>query len=122
MSDVAESAALTDAELRTRLQQALALLNRNEFVAAESALESILARRPEEADALQLMGLLRRLQNRPQEAEQFYRRSIAANPNLPQVHHNLGNLLRAHGHYLEAAECQRAAIRLRPNYIEAHMN
>jgi tetratricopeptide (TPR) repeat protein len=122
MSDVANPTALTDAELRAHLQQALALLNRNEFVAAESTLESILAQRPEEADALQLMGLLRRLQNRPQEAEQFYRRSIAANASLPQVHHNLGNLLRAQARYAEAAECQRAAIRLRPNYVEAHMN
>ena len=123
MSDVAEqSAALTDAKIRARLQQALELLNRNELLAAEAALETVLAQGQENADALQLMGILRRMQGRAEDAEQFYRRSLAANPNLPQVHHNLGNLLRAQGRYAEAAERQRAALRLRPNYLEAHMN
>ena len=56
------------------------------------------------------------------EAEALYRRAIAANPNLPQAHHNLGNLLRNQGRHEEAVACQREAIRLKPNYVEAHLN
>jgi tetratricopeptide (TPR) repeat protein len=122
MTDVVEKPGLNEAQVRATLQQALDLLNRNELVATEAALDQVLAERPQEADALQLMGILRRVQNRPEEAEEFYRRAIAANPNLPQVHHNLGNLLRAQRRDAEAAECQRAAIRLKPNYVEAHLN
>lgn len=120
MSDIVEqTSAPPDAQIRVRLQQALDLLNRGELVAAEAALDGVLAENPEEADALQLMGILRRAQNRTEEAEAFYRRSIAANPSLPQVHNNLGNLLRNLGREEDAANCFREAIRLKPNYADA---
>src|SRR5690348_5924212 len=120
MTEVADKPKLNPAQLRTTLQQALDFLNRNEFVAAEAALDRVLTEQPGEADALQLMGVLRRQQNRGSEAEPFYRRAIAANPNMPHVYHNLGNLLRSQGRHEEAAECQRAALRLRSGYFEAH--
>src|SRR3954469_17091024 len=113
MTNVADKPRLSDAQVRTTLQQALDFLNRSEMVAAETALDRVLMERPNEADALQLMGVLRRQQNRGAEAEPFYRRSIAANPNMPHVHHNLGNLLRSQGRNEEAAECQRKALRLK---------
>jgi tetratricopeptide (TPR) repeat protein len=121
MTDVAEKPKLSEAQVRATLQQALDFLNRNELVAAETALDRVLVERPDEAEALQLMGVLRRQQNRGAEAEPFYRRAIAANPNMPHVHHNLGNLLRSQGRHEEAAECQRKALRLKSGYFEAHV-
>jgi len=91
------------------------------MVAAETALEQVLSAQPSNADALQLTGALRRIQNRPAEAEDLYRRAIAANPKLPQAHYNLGNLLGAQGRLTEAVDCQREAIRLKANYVEAHV-
>lgn len=122
MTDIAEKPALTEAQIQARLQQAIALLDRNELMAAEAAAESVLAQEPEHADALHAMALLRRMQNRLPEAEQFYRRSIAANPNRPQVHHNYGNLLKTLARYEESAAAQREAIRLKPNYADAYLN
>lgn len=122
MTDVAEEPGLNEAQRRAALQQAVDLLNRNEMAAAEAALDRVLGAWPEDADALQLMGVLRRMQNRGPEAEALYRRAIAANPNLPQAHHNLGNLLRNLGRHDEAVASQREALRLKPNYFEAHLS
>ncbi|HUJ03972.1 MAG TPA: tetratricopeptide repeat protein [Rhizomicrobium sp.] len=101
------------------LKQALDHLNRDEIVLGEAALNRILAEDPENADALQLLGLIRRRQGAEAEAEQLYRRSLASRPDQPHVHHNLGNLYRTQRRYDEAIAEQREAIRLKSNYAEA---
>jgi tetratricopeptide (TPR) repeat protein len=116
------AAAMSDSQKLALLRRALDLMNRNEIVAAEAALVGLLDERPEEPDALQLLGVLRRAQGRTDEAEALYRRSIAANPVQPQVHHNLGNLFYSLGRIDEALAAQREAIRLKPNYVEAYLN
>jgi tetratricopeptide (TPR) repeat protein len=113
---------MSESQKQTLLRQVLDLMNRNEIVAAEAALVGLLNDFPEEPDALQLLGVLRRAQGRLDEAEALYRRSLAANPEQPQVHHNLGNLLYSAARCDEAAAAQREAIRLKPNYVEAHLN
>lgn len=104
------------------LGDVLAHLDRNELFQAEEMLSLLLARRADDAKALQLMGVIRRMQGRLAEAEEFYRRSLAIDPLQPHVHHNLGNLLRAQQRYDEAIAAQREAIRLKSNYTEAHLN
>jgi tetratricopeptide (TPR) repeat protein len=120
MTDTA--ATMSNSQKLALLRRALDLMNRNEIVAAEAALVGLLNDFPEEADALQLLGVLRRAQGRNDEAEALYRRSLAANPTQPHVHHNLGNLHYSAGRFGEAAAAQREAIRLKPNYVEAHLN
>lgn len=104
------------------LQEALAHINRNDAAQAEPVLSHILALTPQDADALQLMGVVRRLQGRVDEAEQCYRQSLAIDPGQPHVHHNLGNLLKSEGRFDDAIASLREAIRLKPNYAEAHLN
>src|ERR1700753_1282600 len=103
------------------LQQALGYLQKDQTAAAESLLSQILQRYGEKPDALQLMGVIRREQGRDAEAEAFYRRSLGAKPDQPQVHHNLGNLLKAQGRLDESIASQQEAIRLKRNYVEAHL-
>lgn len=122
MTDTTHVPALNEADRHRAAQQALDFLNRNELLAAEGTIESILAHAPEDPDGLYLMGALRRMQNRGEAAEQYYRRAIASDPNRPLTHYNLGNLLRAMGRNDEAAGSFREAIRLKPNYFEAHLN
>src|ERR1700734_4060331 len=83
-------------------QQALSHLNQGDTERAEALLAQALSAVPEHADALQLMGIVRRLQGRPEVAENYYRRSLATAPDQPQVHHNLGNLLKSRQQYDEA--------------------
>jgi tetratricopeptide (TPR) repeat protein len=112
---------MTDAQVQQMLQQAVMLLQREDAVRAEGLLSHILSARPAEPDALQLLGTLRRMQRRDNEAETLYRQSLVAKPGQPHVHHNLGNVLRKMGRLDEAVEEQRAAIRGKPNYAEAHL-
>jgi tetratricopeptide (TPR) repeat protein len=104
------------------IRDALAFLDRDQPGMAEERLQIVLAAEPDNADALQLLGLVRRGQGDDAQAEALYRRSLAANPRQPHVHHNLGNLLRAQRRYDEAIAAQREAVRLKPNYLEAMLS
>lgn len=101
------------------VRDALRHLERKETVAAESLLSSALTKAPDDVQALQLLGVVRRSQGRLEEAEHLYRRSLALDPSQPQVHHNLGNLLNALGRIDECIAEEREAIRLRPSYADA---
>lgn len=113
---------LSDQQTQTLLREALSQIDATALPQAEATLGHILEGRPQEPDALQLMGLIRRMQGRTAEAEDFYRRSLAERPEQPHVHHNLGNLLIAVRRYDEAVLALQEAIRLKPNYLEAHLN
>src|ERR1700677_612609 len=106
---------LSDQQTLSLLRQALARLDTNDLVQAETLPQQILDGRPKEPDALQLMGLIRRAQNRTAEAEDFYRRSLAERPAQPHVHHNLGNLLLALNRPGEALAPLNEALRLKPD-------
>ena len=105
----------------TLLRQAIAHLDQNRIDEAEALLGDVLAAKAEDPDALQLLGLVRRMQQRDAEAEELYRRSLAANPAQPHVQHNLGNLLRQIGRIDEAIAAEREAIALKSNYAEAFL-
>lgn len=111
----------TNRSAKALLQQAVAHLNRNDTAQAEALLVQVLAAMPDDANALQLMGIIRATQGRAMEAESCYRRSIAGDPAQPQVHFNLGNLLASLSRFDEAIAAHREAIRLKPNYVEAHL-
>ncbi len=113
---------LSDERHGELLRAALAFLEKNESVRAEPLLQELLAARPKDPDALQLMGLFCRDQGRTAEAEDFYRRSLAEKPDQPHVQHNLGNVLSALGRFDEAIAPLREAIRLKPDYVKAHLN
>src|SRR5580704_16753694 len=104
------------------LRQALSSLDHNDAAQAEVSLLRASELAPDDADVLQLMGVLRRFQGRPAEAERFFRLAIARDPLGPQAHHNLGNLLAADRQFGAAAAEQREAIRLKPNFAEAHLS
>ncbi|HEY3637559.1 MAG TPA: sulfotransferase [Rhizomicrobium sp.] len=107
--------------LDSLVRQAVSHLERRELQQSDAVLSAILAESPAHAQALQLLGIVRRSQNRFAEAEDLYRRSLIANPDQPQVHHNLGNLLKASNRLEDAIAQQREAIRLKPNFAEAHL-
>jgi len=116
---MSDSATTPPKDLSALIRDALALLDRGQTGAAEQLLQAALAADPAQADALQLLGLIRRSEQLDHEAEDLYRRSLAANPKQPHVHHNLGNLLVTQRRYDEAIAAQREAIRQKPTYMEA---
>ena len=104
------------------LQRALEHLRRNQALEASALLDKILTQQPDEPEALQLMGVVRRMQGRADQAEALYCRSLALKPDQSQVHHNLGNLYFSQNRFDEAIAAHREALKLKPNYVEAHVN
>jgi len=104
------------------LRKALADIEEDRLAEAEAVLEAVLATAPLDAEAMQLLGLVRRRQSRPDEAEALYRRALSIDPDMAHVHHNLGHLLRVRGQNADALPFFDAAIRLKPNYVDAYVN
>jgi serine/threonine-protein kinase len=59
---------------------------------------------------------------RPGEAAGYFRAALAARPDSPGTHFNLGNALLGQGRPKEAEDEWRQALRLKPDYPEAHHN
>jgi Flp pilus assembly protein TadD len=90
--------------------------------AAESIYRSILARQPNHADALHLLGMLLNQTGQHTQAEVMIRRAISIQPSQPVFHSNLGIVLAARGEFAEAISEYRLADSLDPNSPETLNN
>lgn len=88
---------------------------------ARRELESAQRLRPDDADVLNLLGLVYFKTNAFPEAEVIYRRLIGENPNVFILHSNLGLILFKQGKLEEAEQFLRRAVDLRPNYAKSHL-
>lgn len=91
------------------------------YAEARRELESAQRLRPEDADVLNLLGLVYFKTNAFPEAEVIYRRLIGENPNVFILHSNLGLILFKQGKQDEAEQFLRRAVELRPNYAKSHL-
>jgi len=88
---------------------------------AAAHFQAVLAIRPEHAEALNNLGGALSHLGRLDEAQDAYRKAIASDVrNAPYAQVNLGNILLTKGNADEAIELFRAALRLNPEYDEAH--
>ena len=108
----AQSDATTD-----HLQRAADLIRKGELALAEAQLNSVLKREPREANALNLLGVIRAQQDRPREAEQFFLRAIEANKSLFGAYLNLAQLYLQKGERKRAEEYLVAALEIRPDDV-----
>ncbi len=104
------------------LAQARAHYSAGELGAAESVLRTLLARDPDNVDALILKGNLLNDLGRPAEAIACYRRTLEIGPKRADALANLGNSLQYVGRLQESVSCYEQAIALAPDYLEAHHN
>jgi len=88
---------------------------------ARRELEAAQRMRPDDADVLNLLGLVYFKTNAFPEAEVIYRRLIGENPNVFILHSNLGLILFKQGKHDEAEHFLRKSIDLRPNYAKSHL-
>ena len=106
---------------KAAIAHAARLLDGHNDAEAEAVLNEILVHRPQQPQALQLLGFLRMEQRRTDESESLFRRSLAIDPDQPLTHYNLGRLLHGLGRHEFAVDAFRAAIRLRTNFAAAHL-
>ena len=90
---------------------------------AEQIYRQILRVRPEQPDALHLLGLLIYQQGQePAEAVRYIRKAVQLKPNVAGFQNSLGSAFCGVGQRDEATACYRRAIELEPDLAEAHSN
>jgi len=91
----------------------------------DDALESYrqaLAVQPDHVDALNALGVIHSLQDRPEQAERAFRAALAAAPQSAQVHNNLGYHLMRTGRLAEAVMAFEQARAIEPGNEFAAVN
>lgn len=104
------------------LAEAAELLQRGYPQAAEAAARQVLAVRPADGVALQILGHALLVQGRGDEALDPLRRAARKDPASPELLVNLGALELQGGRFDDAARCFKRALRLRPDWPEALSN
>jgi predicted O-linked N-acetylglucosamine transferase (SPINDLY family) len=101
------------------LREALALQKQNQWTAAEAGYREVLARCPDHAMALHLLGVVLGQTGRASAGADCLRKSVAHNPQDPLAWNNLANTLKQLGELEEAAQAYEHAVALHPGYLAA---
>lgn len=104
------------------LQQALECHHGGRFAEAERLYSAVLAARPENVDALQMLGVIKLDRGELVTALQLVSEAMRLRPNTPQILVNYGLVLEALQRYEEALEQFDAAIKRKSRFAEAHNN
>ena len=91
------------------------------YAEARRELEEAQRLRPDDADVLNLLGLVYFKTNAFPEAEVIYRRLVKENPSVFILHSNLGLILFKQGKLDESEQYLLRSIELRPNYAKSHL-
>ncbi len=100
------------------LEDAAALIQRNELAAAEAELQPLLKEQPEDPVALNLLGLVRVKQKKPDDAETLFREAIATGHPLAGPHINLA-LLHSSERPIDALNELQEALKIAPGNQQA---
>jgi Flp pilus assembly protein TadD len=103
------------------LSSAHELLRRGQLQQADAACRQVLAARPNDPDALQLLALVRKQGGDLDTAERLMRSSVALAPARADFHANLGNLLRTRGQVADAELAYRSALQIDPSLRNARL-
>ena len=112
-------------EARERLGEALHLSSRAVATSAEDVdLPSEISLQRQQQRAIQSynQAVLCEQQDKPEEAIVHYKQALAAKPDFPEAHNNLGNVLMSQGRFTEALVCFQNTISLNSNSIHALNN
>ena len=102
--------------------QALNLLQQGKLVEAERICQRILNQRPNDFDAIYLLGVIAAQAGQAERAAELMGAAIALRPNDAEARNNLGNVLADLGRFDAALSNYASAIALRPDFAEAWFN
>ncbi len=114
-----ESRVVNSADL---LLQARAAHDAGAYEAARSACEALLAKIPDDPDALALLALVAADQGQVDEAMGWATRAVAAGPQSAGAHYMMGRLHETQDRLAEAESSYRRAVALAPAHARAHNN
>ena len=90
--------------------------------AAEKSYETALEQQPEFLDALNNLGNVLRLLERPEDAIKQFLRAIEINSNFMEAHHNLGNAYQDLSLFEKATDSYLIALSINPDFTESQKN
>jgi len=102
--------------------QALALHQRGQLGEAERLYRQVLARHPDNLDALNLLGVLALQTGRNEQAIDLIGRALARNDRVADFHNNIAEAYRRCARLDAAAAHFAKAAELEPRFVEAHQN
>lgn len=104
------------------VKQIQALVTEGKFDQALSETEAILAKDPDNIQALFMKGLIHTKSNQLQKAEETFLLLSKNNPDLPEPYNNLAVIYASQGEFEKAREALQKAINTHPSYATAHEN
>jgi predicted TPR repeat methyltransferase len=104
------------------LASAMALHQRGQLEAAETAYLALLEADQDNVDALHYLGVLRHQQGQSLAGTELVRRAIAMRPDYVDAVNNLGNIHQQVGGTVDAIEAYKRALELRPDHPDASHN
>jgi tetratricopeptide (TPR) repeat protein len=107
-------------DIQQTMIQATEHLRAGRMAEAEALFRQVLTQQSDQADALHLVGCIASKSGRPEEAADFMRRAIQADPTKPTYHVNLGAVLLGMGKKEEAIPSFRAALAIRPDDLHTY--
>lgn len=90
-----------------------------ELEAARALYDQVLAREPDQPDALHFLGVLIHQRGDSEAALGLVARALEQLPGHPDIHNNLGNIHKERGDPAAAEACYRRAIALAPAHVDA---
>ena len=84
--------------------------------------QQILNKNPDQIDALHLLGVIAKQEERPEKAVNLITRALQLKPDFAEAHNNLGEALRALGRNKEALASYQKSVALKPEYVNGHLN
>ena len=104
------------------IEMAGQLYSRGQYAQAERVCRQIIAARPGNADAHNILGVSLAALGQKDEAVASLKRAVKINGQAASYHANLGEILRQAGHLDQAAQAIEEAIKLEPNNAQALNN
>lgn len=89
---------------------------------AERIFKEILKIQPDNADALQLLGVIFYQNGSYNAAMEYMEKALLYAPANADVHNNLGIILQSKGQFDESIACYQKALQLRPGFFQAQFN
>lgn len=105
-----------------QLERAIVFIRAGQLAQAEAVLSAVLKGSPQDANALNLLGVVRANQKRTKEAETLFRRALVAAPSLTGAHVNLGELYITTGQRDAALDSYARADELAPGRPDINSN
>jgi protein O-GlcNAc transferase len=103
-------------------EQAVSRHEAGQLAEAETLYRQVLAQQPNDADVLQLLGMLNSQLGRKEQALEFLRRALALAPDAPDCHYNFGVVLAELSRPDEAIAAFRRATALKPDFADAYQH